>query len=84
MGHCNIGLNFELIFMYLGHRNGEKNSTLKYVIYDLSDVLQALLVRVDTTKNALTILLDEDLIPQTSQYSSSEQEKNLCIVLHPF
>lgn len=41
--------------------------------------LRPLWATVDTTKNALIILLDEDLTSQTSQYTSFEQENNLRI-----
>lgn len=55
---------FELMFIYLGHRNGGKITTLKMLcnIWFIT-FAQALWVGMYTSKNALISALDEDLTP---------------------
>lgn len=76
-GTFQIGLNIELIFMYLEHRNKEKNNNPKdvmdYMVY--SDVLQA------------PVCWDEYNLkyPHSCTWEACDFiDKNLHIVLYPF
>lgn len=78
-GTFQTGLNFELLSMYLGHRNEGKNNSKM-----LCNIWFVRFASGPSRPGWIQLKMPSQSTPWTRQYNSFGKEKNLCIILRPF